>query len=188
MFWDKKKKDNRLPDLPYNASIPLRYPIVSAPKDDLDEESEIHELPAFPDSPMRSGFSQSAIKEAVAQEEISEELPEFPGKMKDRPENNYKLVEIEEWKPDARLSTSPPARSESRDSKPIFVRVDKYQIALSALDSVKGKLSEIEELLKQIRDVKAREDQELSSWETEMETIKARIQTVMTELFDKTDY
>src|SRR3989338_1467294 len=188
MFWDKKKKDNGLPDLQYNASRPLRYPIVLTPKDDLDEESEIHELPTFPDSPMRSGFSQSAIREAVAQEEISEELPELPGKTGSLPENNYKLVEMEEWKPGAALSTSPPARSEPRDSKPIFVRVDKYQIALSALDSVKGKLSEIEELLKQIREVKAREDQELSSWETEMETIKARIQTVMTELFDKTDY
>ena len=86
------------------------------------------------------------------------------------------------------MPISLPPRSTPRENKPIFVRVDKYQIALNALDNVKVKLNEIEVLLKQIREVKAKEDQELSSWETEMETIKARIQTVMTELFDRKDY
>ena len=187
MFWDKKKKDNGLPDLPYNSSTPLRYPI-SASRDDLEEDDKIHELPAFPDSPMRSGFSQTAIKEAVGQEEIGEDLPEIPGHTQEK-QNNYKLVEMEEWKPSSSTSQMPAqSRQATRENKPIFVRVDKYQIALNALDSVKGKLNDIEELLKQIREVKAREDQELSSWEAEMETIKARIQTVMTELFDRTDY
>ena len=92
MFWDKKKRDNGLPDLPYNASMPVRYPLTS--KDDLDEDDKIHELPAFPDSPMRSGFSQAAIKEAVAQEEIGEDLPELPGSTQNK-QNNYKLIEME---------------------------------------------------------------------------------------------
>jgi hypothetical protein len=186
MFWDKKKKDEGLPELPRSSSLPLRYPpMATTPKDDLDhEDTEIHELPAFPDSPMRSGFSQTAIKDAISQEEIGEEIPELPA----RPA--IKRMEMQEWQP----KTSPiadlpsPSMSKSREAKPIFVRVDKYQIALSALDNVKAKLTEIEDLMKQIREVKNREDQELSSWEVEMENIKARIQTVMSEIFDKAEY
>ncbi len=186
MFWDKKKKDDGLPELPRSSSLPLRYPPMAAtPKDELDsEDAEIHELPAFPDSPMRKGFSQSAIKDAITQEEIGEEIPELPAK------HVIKRVELQEWQPKtspiADLPVSPMPKS--RENKPIFVRVDKYQIALSALDNVKAKLTEIEDLMKQIREVKSREDAELSSWEVEMENIKARIQTVMSEIFDKAEY
>lgn len=172
MFWEKKDKMKGLPDLPRTSTRP------SLPPEYLDDDfadEDIHELPSFPDSPMHKGFSQSAIKEAVANEDLKE--------TEERPHIPYKTIEANEW-------TSPPqthVSSSRRDSKPIFVRIDKFQLARDSLETVKTKLTEIEQLLKMIREVKAKEDTELSAWESEMESIKTRVQGVVNDIFDKTE-
>jgi hypothetical protein len=175
MFWDKKDEERGLPDLPRSQGI-NQPPAMRQYGQDNWENTEIHELPSFPDSPMQRGFSQSAIKEAVTNDEIgsveARPLPSF--------KNQYESVESSDY----------PIRSPPRmkDNKPIFVRLDKFQMARNSLETVKAKLSEIEELLKRIREVKTREDAELSSWENEMEAIKSRIQTVMNDIFEKAEY
>ena len=175
MFWDKRKKSEGLPDLPA-PQIAIRdqpvHPQFLA--DSEDEESQPHELPSFPDSPMHRGFSQSAIKEAVTNKDIRYE----------NEENKYKSVEIPEY---TGVLPAPPSIQKTRENKPIFVRIDKFQVARSSLDIVKEKLTEIEDLLKQIREVKAKEDAELSAWEAELENIKAHIHNVTTEIFDKAE-
>ncbi len=182
MFWERKEKDKGLPDLPrppVRPSLPLRD--MPQMRDISEEDDEIHELPSFPDSPMRKGFSQSAIKDAVANEEIKDETPLY----KPTPQGNYKFIEMNEWHaPEKTERMAMPAR---RDNKPIFVRIDKFQLARNSLETVKIKLSEIEELLKTIRDVKAKEDAELSSWESEMENVKSRVQTVLNDIFERAE-
>ena len=179
MFWDKKK--STLPDLPNSPAtdLPNLAPSPRFENRNLDdpEDNELHELPSFPDSPMQRGFSQAAIKEAVTTPEINE-FEEVPY---EKPNESYKVQEIPNWpKPLPSLSAA-----KIRESKPIFVRIDKFQIARNSLESVKLKLSEIESLLKQIRDIKAKEDAELSAWESDMENIKARIQSVISDVFNK---
>lgn len=182
MFWDKKRKGG-LPDLPRSPG--MDFPKMPAYSTDVDEEEGMHELPAFPDSPMQKGFSQAAIKDAITQEDSEEHNDvehEAAGVI---PRANVGRVrEMEEWLPAP--SETPIQRG--RENKPVFVRLDKFQLARSSLENVKVKIAEIENLLKQIREVKAREDQELSSWEGEMENVKARIQNVLSDIFDKTDY
>lgn len=177
MFWEKKEKEKGLPDLPRpptRTTLPQGYPPMHEEEDD-----KIHGLPAFPDSPMQRGFSQSAIKDAVANEDIRDELPDF----KQAPK--YNLVEMEEWNAQNRIAQ--PTPSARRENKPIFVRVDKFQLARNSLETVKVKLSEIEDLLKTIRDVKTKEDAELSSWESEMENIKSRVQSVLNDIFERAE-
>lgn len=189
MFWEKKEKGAGLPDLP--RPRPISPPAMmdrSTIKDEFDEDEDVedvHELPAFPDSPMHKGFSQSAIKDAVSNEDVKEESHES---WKTEPKPTYKLREIEEWTPVQPIQRMPsPPQNMRRDTKPIFVRIDKFQLARSSLETVKAKLSDIELLLKTIREVKAKEDSELSAWESEMDNVKSRVQNVINDIFEKSE-
>lgn len=187
MFWEKKEKEKGLPDLPRPPARPMLPPrdFSLVKDDDESNEADIHELPSFPDSPMQRGFSQSAIKDAVANEEVKDTAPLYRPTAPAHP--NYKFVEMDEWQPQERTQRTPTSISSKRDNKPIFVRIDKFQLARNSLEAVKGKLGEIEELLKTIRDVKAKEDAELSSWESEMENVKARVQNVLNDIFERAE-
>ena len=200
MFWDKKKQ-NGLPDLPLtNDSEKVSISDYERRKPGIQDSLEegVHELPSFPDSPMQKGFSQAAIKDAVANEDISENDNEH-FKTTELPEPNapprYSVIEMDNWSPtkSSNLTSVPvsrPMRSQvSRQvaEKPVFVRLDKFQTARNSLDMVREKLDEAENLLKKIREVKMREDQELILWEKEMETIKARIKNVLTDIFERTE-
>jgi len=84
MFWNKKDDENSLPDI-NSQSRPF--------KDNLDDNedesqgdsfddpiesiktSEKQSLPSFPDSPMKKGFSQSAIKDAISQDSLKRDKP-----------------------------------------------------------------------------------------------------------------
>lgn len=217
MFWDKKKRDSGLPDLPSSPSM-MSSPTLPTLREftPVEENEPIHELPSFPDSPMQRGFSQSAIKEAVTNETTEDNLmqsmstEEHTMPEEYTPNNNYKIVEMEEWTPSSRptiptpLPTPAPLPAPAKQKfskvsqtpmaampeqhRAMFVRVDKFQNARASLDTIRGKLNDIEDLLKRIREVKSKEDAELSSWESDMENVKSRIQGVMREIFDKSDY
>ena len=184
MFWEKKKKEDGLPDLPRPPARPSLPQRDFMPIEDDFEDEKIHELPSFPDSPMQKGFSQSAIKEAVANEEIKEE-DRIPDLKMPLFEEHKRIGGAEENYSGQAAHTLYPAGK--RESKPIFVRIDKFQLARNSLETVKEKLAEIEDLLKTIRDVKAKEDVELSSWEAEMENAKSRVQNVLNDIFERAE-
>ena len=197
MLWNKKKKGDKggLPDLPAEPkAAPSMADYRSAPNlqkfDNFKHnEDEIRALPSFPDSPAKKDFTQSTIKEAVTP--LKEDLPELskiPSSM-EKP----KTIEMEEWKPKQPMQTlqAIPALPTMRDpvkksigTKPIFVKLEKFQSERDSLEIVKEKLDEVDELLRTIREVKMKEDQELSSWEKEIESIKARINSVSSEIFE----
>jgi hypothetical protein len=205
MFWNKKKKENKgLPDLPATPrAIPSMTDFHKMPLDTEESEEETHGLPTFPDSPMKKGFSQSAIKDAVETDEIKNDspipvtlpsLPNLPEESTTESPANYlpkipqrksKLIELEEWKP-SQTPESSPSSPTIAENKPVYVRLDKFQDARESLEIVKVKLREIDQLLRTLRDVKTKEDQELSSWEKEVESIKARINSISTDIFEKT--
>jgi hypothetical protein len=150
----------------------------------------------LPDSPMQKGFSQAAIKDAVMNEEVEEPEESTPLKTTELPEptsrKQYSVMEMDDWSPTKPIPSLPVSRPIDRierrgADKPVFVRLDKFQTARNSLDNVRQKLDEAEDLLKKIREVKMREDQELILWEREMETIKSRIKNVLTDVFEKTE-
>ncbi len=67
----------------------------------------------------------------------------------------------------------------------IYVKIDKFYSAKKSLEGAKDQLDQIEDLLKKIRDIKMREEQELEVWEKELLTAKARIQEVGENIFEK---
>ena len=177
MFSDKKD-ENKLPDLPPLIPAPGELPPLPAgPTNEMPELPERHPLPSFPDSAAKKGFAQATIKEAVKEE---------------KPEEN--TVEMEEWhpsvppieKPTEAIRPSTLAPTVSKEAN-VFVNISRFHSAKRALETTKDKLEDIDKLLKRIREIKMREEQELSSWEKELTTIKARITEVTENIFEKMD-
>jgi hypothetical protein len=210
MFGKKKEEDEKLPDLPplpRTSSLGSNLKKVSdSTSDDLDER---HPLPAFPDTPGHNNFSNAAIKGAVGGRDEHYESSD------DNEEDKVKVVEMEEWNPEhkeyggelpdekykSRDSFDLPSLPEesvnvlgavrnttreiSSDAPDVFIKIDKFRSAKKALIDVKAKLGDIDQLIHKIREVKMREEQELSSWEKDMEQIKSRIKNVTENIFEK---
>jgi len=192
MFWKKKKKYNKgLPDLPpppqvipsmrdFNPPMSglekLEVRKTLMPKKSETPSQEDYALPSFPDSPMKRGSIQ--LPELPGFPEEKQVVPSLP--LSKKPS----LIEMEEWKPEPRTLPIETAPKKTEEKRPIFVKLDKFQSAQNSLEIVKEKLDEIDSLLRKIREVKIKEDQELSSWEKEIEAIKTRINSVASEIFE----
>ena len=217
MFFNKKDEKGRLPDLP---PLPVNDFLLKKPekvdardlrdvlkqdiqRDSLDEDSEKHALPSFPDSPNEKGFSQSVIKDAVGESQLSElpELPELPvekesvtgtgidesvvGVQKIEPKKNFKTIESDsEMYSSSRIMV--PKKIEVKEkNQDIFVKLDKFRAGKKSLNEVKMRLDEIDLLFKKIREIKMREEQELAGWENEVNFIKDRLKDVTENIFEK---
>ena len=206
MFWSKKEDKKSLPDLPpYQRPIP--FPKMEDESLDDEYSAEKHELPSFPDSLNNKGFSQAAIKDAVSDDEENNE-----GIFPNAAENQFKSAEMEEWTPS--IEHSAPSMSgplgarggmgnarlgepsslnfgrlkeETRKNTDIFVKLDKFYSARKALIDAQQKMEDINELLRRIREMKMREEQELGAWEKEMMSIKSRLNDITVNLFEKVD-
>lgn len=190
MFWDKKNSDGDLPDLPNDDTPPSMKDYDSHPSYEGPEDDEhIHSLPVFPNSDNHEKFNQKVIKDAVEnlEEQEDEDLPEIHSdeEMQEPPPipRSPKVVELREWRPTPQNIPQRPQLD--LQEKPIYIKLNKFKEARESLEIAKIKLSEIDELLHTIKEVKIKEDQELSNWENEIESIKARIETVNSEIFDR---
>jgi len=196
MFWKKKKKgDKGLPDLPPPKAIPsmrdfnppmsglekLEARKTSMPKKSETPSQEDYALPSFPDSPMKRGPPRLPELPGFPEEKQVMPPPQLP---KIPSIKRPKTIEMEEWKTESSTLPIETAPKKTKEKRPIFVKLDKFQSAQNSLEIVKEKLDEIDSLLRKIREVKIKEDQELSSWEKEIEAIKARINSVVSEIFE----
>jgi hypothetical protein len=241
MFWQKKddKKTGLnstslpdLPSLPELSDLPETHEIPELPKkhednssflepaekvyredndDEDDEISDRHALPSFPDSPIKKGFSQTAIKDAInppmdnEEETANAKSPEY-FKTTEFTELPEKPIQRQMPKPFPMQSIKPlppirqmqaqmpmpitqmpkPQKPENKRSD-IFIKIDRFYSAKRALDSTKLKLNEIDDMLKKIREVKLREDQELVFWEKEVSSLKSRIKEITENIFEKVE-
>ncbi len=186
MFNFKKSTDKGLPSL--NSGSPtirdLRGPHL--PAFEVEEKEEIHGLPSFPDSPMNKGFSQSAIKSAVEDDKNLPELPEWTPEKRESthlPIKPVRTMEMEEWKPQ-KMEFSENIPNTAPQKKFLFVKLEKFKESRESLTKVSEKLNQMDELLKMIKEVKAKEDAEILEWEKDIENIKSRISFINREIFE----
>lgn len=191
MFWKKKEDEKSLPDLP-----PLK-PVFPAPSaseeqlkenddEDMDDDAPVerHNLPSFPDSPISKGFSQAAIKDAVEKNEEEQMIPV---------ERSFKTIEMDNEL--SKPSFLPPPENTSQSmrkamateskSKEVFVKIEKFHSARKSLAMAEAQVGDIESLLRKVREVRLREEQELTAWEKDISSVKSRIEEVSKNLFDK---
>jgi len=191
MFWDRGEK-SELPDLPPLKPIleDLAHPFLK--EEEEEEERRPEKLPTFPESPIKKGFSQAAIKEAVKEEEMPK-LPEKeePATM-ELPETTHIIPkQAEEMEAPAHAAVPPvpkmPVAATPPKTAHVFVQINKFHLAYKSLTTAQQKLEDIDSLLKKIRETRMREEQELSAWEKELTSVKSKIQGVTENIFEKMD-
>jgi hypothetical protein len=171
MAWFNKKE--KVPEIPLAPRIP----------DFPSQRSELPELPSFPSSPVNENFNNEVIKSAVhdssGEKAVEvEELPQdfhFPSAN----ENEKKTLEM------APTQTMPLPAEIIKSTEPIFVRIDKFHEAKKDFEDIKKKLKEIDSVLKKVKDIKTKEDAEISGWSDEIEKAKARISGIDESFFSK---
>ncbi|MCA9485861.1 MAG: hypothetical protein KC506_03390 [Nanoarchaeota archaeon] len=199
-MFGKKDDKSKLPDLP-PSPIPMRLPSSSFMSHDMNHESS---MPSFPDVPSKKP-SDEEIKGAVGRDDS------FLG----NPPSKMNVVEMQEWSPGSSSEMRPssmgmnssgfddiPAMPEgiappeietsmapAKETRPkdVFVRIDKFHSARKALTDVKEKLQEVDDFVRKIREIKMREEQELSSWEKDIMHIRTRVQHVSENIFEKVE-
>lgn len=213
LFSKKKKEESgenlshklpSLPALPGHSEFPEIPQNNQTPGDLLNlknEDDEIHQLPSFPTNSIGEKFSQDTIKTAVGEEEFNnfdyendENMPKMiPEKvnepmLKSMPhledeeiekinKNEAEKIEIEK-KLNAEYKTI-------NKNEPVFIRIDKFEESLHVFKIAKKKISEIEDLLKETKEIKQKEEKELMEWENKILKLKDQIEKVNEDIFSK---
>lgn len=67
--------------------------------------------------------------------------------------------------------------------KPIFVKIEKFKDSIEDLSEIKEKLRSASLFLQKIKEIRHREDQELTEWEKDLENLKAKLENIDRKLF-----
>jgi len=198
-----------LPELPKLSNFPnqdereFSRPRLTKPI----ESPETRSLPSFPyNNRMGSDLSQEAIKSAVVPPSIKppaykDKMPDFSksdfsksefSKIEPKPFESLSSIKPQTQKPAIKTYTPTPmakmpAIKPSGKIEPVYVRLDKYKSAVTNFQEIQHKVLEIDSLLKQIREEKRKEEEELTSWEEKIAMLKERIDAIDQNIFSKLD-
>jgi hypothetical protein len=206
-----KKKNNKeegkmdissVPELPEFPKLPE----LPSMKEFYHEEDSLPQLPKFPNNSLGNKFSQNTIKDAIAgkkeDEEVSdaEDFPEEDMGMMQRPlpmPLQRRTIEESEDTEDYQMGVQTKYKTKevpqnfvsknysTRKAEPIFIRLDKFEESMKVFQEIKLQISDIENLIKNTKDIKSKEDEELASWETEIQKIKNQIEKVNQDIFSR---
>ncbi len=180
-----KKKDNKeptipkLPDLPSLPSLPSRFPDMNS-----SEDNEIPELPSFPTGGVGDKFSRDTIKNAISGDDDDEpiispeELVPKPAMIPQKPMSMERMKKITPME-------RPEERAIPKETGPVFIRIDKFEEALNIFKETRKKIEEIESLLGETKEIKQKEEEELSTWEEEIQEMKQQIEKVDRDIFSR---
>ena len=210
---ESKEPAQDIPKLPPLPEVPSdRGPANIRDLENIQEQKPTI-LPNFPNSSLGEKINQDTIKQAINKEEPKAQIqqsalqpplsqpPQFPAqppiqKIEQPPKQTSQeiqepetagnkisevhSIEMSNWE-NERNQIKP----QIKNSEPLFIRLDKFEHAVSTFNEIKLRLSEIDSLLKNIKSIKLKEEQELNEWEKEMETIKSRLDQIDNEIFSK---
>ena len=158
----EEKKESILPELPKLPELPHLPPLKAPEK--VIQKSELPPLPSLPSD--AAGIE--AIKSNVS----------FPSLNPVGKEEEKRTVEVSDY----RAAYKKPVSSGNGQ---IFIKLDKFKEASHGFETIKAKVHELETMVKKLREVKNKEEQELGAWESEMQTIKTKIEAIDHSLFNK---
>lgn len=191
MSWFNKKEEKtaempELPPLPDNFSSDTSFKLPKLPeKPEVKEElPKLPTIPSMPDlSPLQERRSERPINSMI--KEKTREIEKIPiSGDYNFPDQQTITKEIEE--PEFKMPRIKEVREiKSAKLEPVFVRIDKYQESLLGFHEIKKKILEIESLLKDIKEIKSKEELELQSWEEEIRKTKERLAEIDSDLFQK---
>lgn len=190
-----KKSISSVPELSELPKLP-DFPYMD---ESSDEEGPLPQLPRFPNNSLGNKFSQNTIKEAISgkkeEEEVfdAEDFSEEEKRMMQKPLQRSSMEDSEEY--ETGISMKPKLREISQNfveknymtkkTEPVFIRIDKFEESMKIFHDIKTQISEIENLIKMTKEVKAKEEEELTSWQNEIQSIKDQIEKVNQDIFSK---
>lgn len=136
------------------------------PKPSMQSSSENHEDFNLPDFPANDDF------------------PSYNSLEKDMGSIKKAVMPSQESMP--RLSGFNEPEQESQPSmkeKTLFVKIDDYEVAMSAVERVKEKVKDIESVLASLEKLKRQEDNELDNWHRDLDSLKQKLLAVENRLF-----
>jgi len=197
MGWFKDKE--KVPEVPISPALP-----------DLSKqphETDIPDIPSFNKTPQVNSHDISEIKpldtntltfKTGEKEKVGpNKLPKLkaPQRMPDKGQliplrHSENLIpkppKIEITKePLHRVEVESKPQKVPNQKEPIFVRVDKFQLAQKNIREIKDKIEEIESTLVELREVRTKEDGEFSKWEEEITKLKSKLMSVDSEIFSQ---
>ena len=198
MSWFSKKEEvPKIPPAPEVDTFLKNYP---------EGKSELPELPSFPADKKHENLNAEMVKSAVSEfptpedNEVNVEIPKDfnsegsgmgEGLLPPKPSLNAVPEPPKPVAPKPVVSAKPKLHEPVSSPKlphhvePIFVRIDKFQQAQKSFENIKEKVHDIEALLRKIKDVKVKEDQELSNWSNEVEALKLKLSEIDNDIFDQ---
>jgi len=197
IFSKEKKGDevrtdlSSLPELPKtdNLNLPTQPTPPATPYPGMPglPEIETNNLPTLPEIKQTQPSDQQEIKEALASP------PNIPT-------SEFQKSEFDETKTNLERSPSPEynegpikspgiysLNSKQEITEPVFIRLDKFQNAVTTFEEIIDKVNDIENLIKKTKEIRAKEEEELNAWEKEIHTIKARMDSIDKSVFSKLD-
>ena len=139
--------------------------------------SEMDRLPTLPEFP--SAEEHEDIPELPHYEpSISELKREVEKPALDIPVREKRVIPI------VSAQVSRPSYLSTGEEKPLFIKVDRYKEALRAIDSLKAKITEAENVLRTLEDIREDESRKLESWKSEIQSLKDKLLTIDQSLFE----
>ena len=202
-FFNSKRKEmnnyGESSDLPELPNLPTLPNLAEESESSYERSEERNTLPSFPNSEFGEKMNQNRVKEAVAKnQEISfdmkpMEMQRTNSAISNPPQMNRvimgeekrRTLEVSDWTKSPQISPVMEFQKTSFSKRePLFIKLDTFEKSIASFNEIKLRVSEIESLLKSIKDIKEKEDRELMEWEKEMETIKMRLGQIDKDLFN----
>jgi hypothetical protein len=69
--------------------------------------------------------------------------------------------------------------------EPVFVRLDKFEEGMNLFEDIKAQIADMEHLIKNTHEIKQKEEEELNSWQNQLQEVKRQIEKVDRDIFSK---
>ena len=184
-----KAKEGNLasPDLPSLPDLPAELP--------GNNFKGATSLPSLPNSQIGNKLNQESVKEAIIQKNVNQNLPDFPEvttpppvqvPMRSPPPRATRLPQENYHEPRSlEMTNLEPHESLRMPTQPLFIKLDTFEKAISSFNEIKLRISEIDSLLRNLKDIKNKEEAELEEWEKEIDEVKSRLEQINHDIFDK---
>ena len=197
LFKKKEVKEEETPKLPELPRLPdFRDNSFHNEDFDLPKTGEHKGLPSFSESKMEDNLNQESIKSAIAPTPLTLPgatpaartilSPTSASPLEKRDLRTFEIGSLPEKHSEEFIALKPSIYPRPDNVvEPVYIRLDKFKSAVSSFDEIKTKMLEIEDVLRKIREVKNKEDEELREWEKEIENIKTRMESIDKSIFSK---
>jgi hypothetical protein len=72
-----------------------------------------------------------------------------------------------------------------KKEEPVFVRLDKFEEGMNLFDDIKAQITDMEHLIRNTKEIKTKEEEELNSWQNQLQEVKRQIEKVDKDIFSK---